>query len=373
MREPSSSWWPGIAGGLAWLSGRGVAARHFAAFMAEEDEPAVGVVLTVEDGLHTGARMVLERESYLIGSDPGCDIVLQDAVARPRHAVLVRSGEGYEMHDLAASPRVIPPDEVRYEDGMAQVFHSLQGVRICLAWPAPEPEAQAARPHTRKLAVAAAIAVLLGGGLVIGTAELVAARQHADPAQRARRAVAALGGSLPAGVRVQVATDGVLEVDGLVADEPARERLLRHIREAGFADLRLHLRSAAALVEQLREALGAPELQIRYDGQGRVRVEGTTAEMAVKARLRDIVQRRARDIDDRVVLLDMREHKERTKLTLPVRITDVMLGEPAYFRSDNGGRYYVGAMLPDGAEVVAIEEQRILFRRGEKDIVYPLQ
>lgn len=373
MRDRLSSWWPGLVDGLARLSGRTGAARRFAALMAEEDEQARPPVFMVEDGLHAGARLVLVGESCVIGSDPGCEIVLQDAAVRPRHAVLVRSGEGYEMRDLATKPRVIAPDAVLHVDGMVQMCHALQGVRVRIAWPALPPDEQATRPPARRVAAATAATVLLLGGLIIGAAELVTARQYADPAQRARRAVAALGSSLPAGVRVQVAADGVLEVDGLVADEPARERLVQYIREAGFADLRLHLRSAAALVEQLREALGAPDLQIGYDGQGQVRVEGTTADMAVKARLREIVQRRSRDIDDRVVLLDMRENKERAKLTLPLRITDVMLGEPAYFRSDNGGRYYVGATLPDGAEVMAIDEERILFRRGEKDIVYPLQ
>jgi hypothetical protein len=49
-----------------------------------------------------------------------------------------------------------------------------------------------------------------------------------------------------------------------------------------------------------------------------------------------------------------------------------MLGDAPYFQTDAGSTYFVGSVLPDGAEVIAIAPLEILFRLGDRDIAYRL-
>ena len=54
-------------------------------------------LLKVLSGPHLGAEVLLSGESYRIGSDSECDIVLADASVRPCHATLERVQEGWRL------------------------------------------------------------------------------------------------------------------------------------------------------------------------------------------------------------------------------------------------------------------------------------
>jgi len=58
---------------------------------------------------------------------------------------------------------------------------------------------------------------------------------------------------------------------------------------------------------------------------------------------------------------------------LPVTVSSVMVGNPSYFLTDEGARYFVGGSLPDGAEVLAIDATQIQFRRQGQVIAYKLK
>jgi type III secretion protein D len=347
-------------------------ASRFESLLAAS-ELAPQATLRVLSGAHAGAALALDGPGRWVGSDPQCDVVLQDDGIQPRHArILPRDGR-YELVSANAPAQTIVPVLRERRDGFVEERYELGDVALTLSWPDDSPEEQPALRFGRGTVLKS---LLIGGLLavvVIGAGEFFSLQQARSPADRVARATAALGASLPPGVKLQTAADGTLVVDGLVADEPERQRLLQLLSRSGYGDAQLRVASASVLIDQLREALGAPELQIAYDGRGRVRIEGTTENAAVKSRLRSIAAERGRDdIDDRVVLVDEQQRKERT-VPMPVRVTDVMLGDTPYFRTDTGARYYTGALLPDGAEVVSIGEREIVFRRGEKTVVFHLE
>ena len=55
---------------------------------------------------------------------------------------------------------------------------------------------------------------------------------------------------------------------------------------------------------------------------------------------------------------------------MPLRIVEVQADEPAHFRTADGARWFVGARLPDGAEVLRIEAEQVLFRRGDRTVAF---
>jgi len=98
--------------------------------------------LEVLDGEDTGQRFVLNKPSFLIGTDPLCDLVLKDRTASRRHCELVAEGDGYKLVDLNSTNgthlegvRVgqvfLPPTSVfragktRIRFGMAQTLEPL--------------------------------------------------------------------------------------------------------------------------------------------------------------------------------------------------------------------------------------------------------
>jgi hypothetical protein len=131
------------------------------------------------------------------------------------------------------------------------------------------------------------------------------------------------------------------------------------------------VQSVTDVIEQVRQTLGVPGLQVALSGN-RLRVDGTTGQMTVKSRLRALSTELANiiPIEDHVAYVDNREPA--SPGALPVKLRGVMIGNPSYFLTDTGARYFVGGVLPDGAEVMAIEPTQIRFRAGDRQYVYNL-
>jgi hypothetical protein len=77
-------------------------------------------------------------------------------------------------------------------------------------------------------------------------------------------------------------------------------------------------------------------------------------------------------IDDRVLLNEVKVPQPVKEHTLPIRVVDVIPGVHGSFSDGAGARYFVGGVLPDGAEVVAIRVDAIEFKVGGKSIFYHL-
>jgi hypothetical protein len=169
-----------------------------------------------------------------------------------------------------------------------------------------------------------------------------------------------------------------IQAKGYVADADALKRLQTWIKANDFDTASMNVRIGADLVNRVKEALASdPTLTVAYLGSGTVRVSGVSDSLAtrerlsrVKADLLNVVL-----IDDQVAIAPMGETKPREH-TLPIRIVDVRPGSThttGSFGTENNTRYFVGAVLPDGSEVVSIKSDSIEFSLDNKIIVFPLK
>jgi len=164
---------------------------------------------------------------------------------------------------------------------------------------------------------------------------------------------------------------GGLEVTGLVADLAQKLSLTKFLGDANFGEPKVHVQVGSEILEQARRAISDGRLQVDLR-EGRLQITGTTAALAVKERIRALTA----DLRGAVPVEDHTQYVDRdvdSPGPLPVRLSGVKLGNPSYFLTDNGDRYFVGGVLPDGAEVMAIDASQIRFRRGASVIVYSLQ
>jgi Inner membrane component of T3SS, cytoplasmic domain len=335
------------------------------------------VTLIVKSGLHQDAVLELTEPAYTIGASPDCDIVLRDADIAPKHCRVLRTIAGVSLCDIRSdSPRALTPAATTREDGSRELLYTVGAVQIALIWHVPVnqtlraevlPTARSVhRPRTALMVFSG----LLLTALVLAAAGQIAAHFRLTIAERIAQGDQAL---LAAGftfARFQATGAGdELELTGFVANAAGKRRLREWLAHSAYKNARVRVHDVAALTQQVRDTLADPGLKVSFDGQ-RLRIAGTTADLAVRARIRALGEdlQGVAGIEDRVAYVEANAAPG----PLPVRIRDVMVGAARYFSSDSGERYFEGALLPDGAEVLAIEAHQIRFRRDGRELVYNL-
>lgn len=362
-------------------------AERFAALVSPDVElekvapPGEGtapvVTLTVMSGLHRGATMELEAGEYLVGSGDDCDIALRDREVKPHHCRLTREWYGFSLHDLrGGNAQPIAPQTVNYDGGEIEAVFDIGGLSLSLRQPPPSRPAVVSQPlaRTRWSWVMPAIIA----GLVVAIAIFVLAKSGSRQAQLpvASRIVAGNLALIAQGfgsVHFRGGNHGELEVVGLVTDVAERGRLYEWLRRGHYADAHIAVQAGSELIEQARRAIAAEGLQVDVHA-GRLRIEGTTSERVVKDRIRTLTQdlQSTVPVEDHVTFVAASERSPPTP-PFPVRLRGVMVGNPSYFLTDQGARYFVGGVLPDGAEVLAIDKRQIRFAVDGKVIVYNLE
>lgn len=339
-------------------------------------EPPSGAKLTIDSGLHRGATIDLSGGEYLIGASSECDIVLRDAGIASRQWRLVCEAGSYSMWEVGtATPGRVPPESAARENGAMRSEYDLGGVRVVLRGCAVDPSHATAETTPAKRTMARHFSRLALAALAFAAIALTATRLPAEPdvPDLARRVVhggAALAEQGFNAVRFREDPRGGLELAGLVTDAAEHHRLQAWLARSEYNDARLSVQQVAGVVEQVRQALGTDDLQVSFGGT-RVRIEGRTRQLALKSRIRMLTDelKGVVEIEDRVAYVE----PPLPPGPLPVRISAVMLGSPSYFRTDSGALYFEGAVMPDGAEVVAIEASQIRFRLANKEVVYNLE
>jgi hypothetical protein len=311
-------------------------ARRFASLIntACELETASPVVsglapakLSVDSGLHRGATMELTGTEYVIGSGDDCDVVLHDASFAARHCVLRREWSGFALRDLQNDQAPIVPRAVNYRGATIEIVYDVSGV-VLTVWQRPE----------------AASAVTAAG-------------EQARP--RDRRWV--LGGILAAVfIFAMVAFAASRGVTQPAAAVPAAVLPASRIFEA-------------QLVEQVSHTFASDNLRIGLQN-GRLSISGNAQRSDVKDRIRSLTAdlQGIVAVDDGVRYVDARD-LPKAPGPFPVRLRGVMIGNPSYFVTDGGTRYFAGGVLPDGAEVVAIESERIRLQIAGRTVIYSLE
>jgi type III secretion system YscD/HrpQ family protein len=371
-----------------------IAAERFAGLLDLGSAPASGRAgdvpafapaarLLVRDGLHRGAWMSLRGERLRIGSADDGDIVLTDAgmPALAAHLVFctdgwqLEAGEGGHSEAPAVDSRPIAAAAGESRHGRWRRRRwQLHGVTMIVIDAAPP---ASALPAARKRLV---LRLALGAAAtLLAITALVAIARIASPAPQARVAQALpslMALKLP-DVRLRGGDDGAIELVGHVADAAQFAQLSGWLQNSGVAEARLRVQVGTALVGQVRDALEnlgrAPDVEITYAGAGRVRIEGSTRSSELKRRVQTLVteMRGAVVIDDQLALVEGKDDAPAQR-PLPIRIVNVMLGEAPYFQTDVGATYFIGSKLPDGAEVTAIAAMQIVFRLGQRDVIYRL-
>lgn len=335
-----------------------------AAFAARPDLGPCAVRVT--DGLHRGATLRL-RGPARVGSAQDNDIVLRDAGVQPHHVEL-RRVDGVWCLLALPEGQVLPVAERRACGRFLRQRHELGGAGLVLTQPRPpEPVHRRVGRSLRQGAapVLLALSALLSAGVVV---QLV--RPASATVPMGTRNLAAHGWP---DVNLVSAPDTSLQAVGYVDDADALMRLRQWLQKEGLPHAAMQVRIGAEITLRVREALADPTLSVAYSGGGTVRVQGTSEDMAVRERLRMLTADLAGvvRIDNRVAFYEVPDTSPRQH-SLPIRIVNVMPGENGSFASDKGQRYFVGAVLPDGAEVVSIDVDSIEFALGNRRITYPL-
>ena len=275
----------------------------------------MSATLTIESGLHQGATIALAARAYVIGSGDDCDIVLRDSTLAPRHCLLKRGWSGFTLQDLRDEKPILP-QATEYVGGAIDVGYNLAGVTIKLRLE----ETQASPTRSRWVGGS-----VLAAGLVMAIVAFAAKLDSATP-----------------------------EVSAPQSNEARR----------AAAD--------AALLEQVKNTFADEALNVSLR-DGKLHIAGQTSHREVKQRIRSLADdlRGVVAVEDGVTYVD--DGKGTSLGPFPVKLRSVMVGNPSYFLTDRGVRYFVGGVLPDGAEVLAIESRQIRLRAGGKDVIYSLE
>lgn len=340
----------------------------------DDTEEQVSVTLAIASGLHRGASLELHNGTYFIGCDAGCDIVLRDESMAPRHVRIDCRASGCTLHDVRAEPpTAIQPVRVSRTQGMVRSDYEIEGIAIALAQRVPEAADASATQRNRPRAARLVSWTLGFGAVLTAVAWATAFRWNGHEPTIARQIVGGSDALLAQhfdAVRFRQSSAGDLEIAGWVADSREQQRLREWLVRSQYKNARFNVQPATVLIDQVRDVLAEPQLQLAL-AEGGLLIQGETRDPAVKQRIQGLARELADTlvVHDRVAYTDAR----RPLGPMPVKVRDVMIGNPGYFRTADGARYFEGSVLPDGAEVLAIESARIRLRLAGTVVVYDLE
>jgi hypothetical protein len=291
--------------------------------------------LRVLEGVHAGATSGLAAGSYSVGSDFDCDIaVLDDGVSR-RHLSLELAADGAYL-SVCDGAAVSVDAEALIGDGKVALAKGSVVHCGAMAFTVEPPGPPAASSH----------------GNDADLPKEMVGRRSAKPV-RGRRWL--LGAPV---VAVLIALSAA---SWQLFHMPA---VPREINSAAPATVSGPPAPPAAdeIVNRVREFVGDEDLVVERGVKGEVIVSGVTSGKSVQRQLQRIQADYAGTVEIRDEVSYV-THEAPRQVQLPQRITDVHVGEVRWFRTADGGRYFEGSQLDDGAEVVRIGLDAIVFRR----------
>lgn len=374
------------------------------------------VVLT---GVHDGASAPIVNAVTLVGSGGDCDVVLTDPGIAAMHASLTLGGDAWFVR-LHAAPSAASPDGVRHEAAEARqtdvqtdwyvpfrvgpAWVSVVPAEFdwgsSLDWAAPQADAQAVadelppkavpvfrRAGAGRVALVVMLLLLVVGELLVLTPSVgklapgeraavpgLSAAEHERQAATTRLTQIVTAAKL-ADVTVKAGADRIAMV-GFVDTDEQLVRLNDEVKAVAAPGLLMQVKAGSELARRAQQFLADPGIDVAYEGGGRVRLAGRPVRMKAGASLQSRLAQLRADLGSSINVKDEIEHgadAETAKALehrMPIRIAEVQADEPAHFRTVDGARYFEGARLPDGAEVVHIGAREILFRKGGHDISY---
>ncbi len=355
----------------------------------EPEETESALALRLVRGVHAGAeRRCGSGDVVVIGGGDDCDLILADEAVQPHHCIVSVIGGDIGVRAVEAvvraGGRVVPPGEpvriapfevveigaaafalgpVSSEEEWARVREAMSTAANDVG--AGDTAAAVRKPRKRlAIGVAAAIAAVVTCAF---SAQLL---RPAAPTLAARQALAeqiVKASDLP---EVRVGGDnGRLRVSGVVPD-PGRAEKLREALGSNSTGAEIDLRSGSSIAHDVVDVLrlsGIPA-EGRYLNDGQVEVRGHFGD---QAKLQKVVESRAmREVGGlkKVVTVNL-DAPPPAPPSKPAddgkQISDVVDGNDPYVVTRDGSRYYVGAKLPGGGTLQAIDGREAIVDTGK--------
>jgi type III secretion protein D len=331
----------------------------------------------VGSGLHDGAEVALAPGTLLlIGADPSCDVVLADDGIAPRHLSLLAGAHALELRAFDGALSVTTGSEtttvapgLRHElrDG-ATLLLTGSAVELALhrdaqtveAPQAPAAETAPSAPPRRWLRATAAVAVFATIALSAGVAATM--RGASAPAAPGNEALAALIAESGLQTVVRVVDENAAPTLRGVVEPAAAQALQQRLAERGWR-VALRLQSPAGLLAATENVLRTHGVAARlsYLGDGRIEAAQVDAD---EAKLLQLAETARRDVNGLTELRFAPGARRRPSVADPgKRLTAIVSGPTPYVATADNSRYLVGALLPDGHRVQAIDDGGVQLER----------
>jgi type III secretion protein D len=321
----------------------------------------------ITQGLHLGAELRLHKSPQRIGSAQDNDIILRDPGVLAHHAQLRRVDGVWDVFLEDAVAALKPAKHLRRGRCLRNLYH-IGNARLVVSQPTAKPVFSMNSPPWLSRMIVPGLFVIAGlliAGVMVQLVQPASAKMTAGS-----RSLANEGWP---DVRVLTDSQRNINVEGHVTDAPQLLKLKSWLTTQDLEQANVTVRVGSELVKRVREALIDDTLTVSYAASGIIRIEGSTENLQVREQLRRLSQDLGGvvQLDDRVAYIERPEPPK--KKALPFRIVDTIPGENGSFGTDTGARYFIGAVLPDGAEVIAIHADGVEFKLNEKNIIFPLK
>jgi len=339
------------------------------------------LTLRITGGLHAGGEHgLLDGQRLLIGSAPECDIVLADEQVRPRHCELGRQGRTLSVRTVGG-PVLMATGELAVGNLQALPMGAALGIGEAeLRVAAPEdwviadrrgtsPEGSVAGRGTILWKMSAAgftvaAVSLLGAAALMGQEQQHAPRNPEVMLNEASSVIRQLAlNELQTAIEDPAKAPAKVRVSGVVPD-PAAKDALRSTLQSRAVPAEVDVRTGTDIAEDVREVLrlSGVDSQTRYLDNGRVEAK---ARFGDQQRLSQLIQSRAMSEVDglrQVVAhnVDAAPVPEPEPIGAPKAVKFVVAGNDPYVVTRDGSRYYPGARLPNGEELVTVEGSNLL-------------
>lgn len=377
------------------------APRPFASGVSPLADAAPGWCLRFLNGPMKGRTVALRRGANLLGSGPDCDLVLPGSEVLPRHLLFTVGELVVSVQRVGAASAKLNGEEIRPQrrslvagDEVSVGTTELQVDRLYAGAEGDDEQAGAdwsdsilpgdgsivdelpPAPRGTGLRWRAGVAVVLLAlcGLIVLALSQPPGQLQGTPTLQALQQQLA---TYPE-VEVVAVPGGQFHLKGHVESRERKAALQKAMAPFG-RHVAVHVQSADDMVEQARRFIGDPGVSISYGGRGRLVVSGTVEDESVRQKIRrladdlqpavlvsDKLAVRPRPASEREAEAEQRARWANWQSVLPARvvgITDDGRGL-RYLQLANGSRYYEGSQLRSGAELVRIEEDRLVISGG---------
>jgi type III secretion protein D len=333
--------------------------------------------ITVGAGLHDGAEVErLPGALLLIGADASCDVVLADDGVAPRHLSLLVGAYAIELRafDGTVSVTTSGGETITLAPGQRQDVHD--GATLSLAGSAVElalqrdaatvetapPVAQAAPAAPPRRWFRATVAASLFATIAVSAGVAAMMRGASMPAAPSKEALATLIAESGLQTVVRIVDENAAPTLRGVVEPAAAQALQQRLTERGWR-VALRLQSPAELLAATENVFRTQGVAARlsYLGDGRIEAAQVDAD---EPKLLQLAETARRDVNGLTELRFAPGARRRAAPTDPgKRLTAIVSGPTPYVATADNSRYLVGALLPDGHRVQAIDDGGVQLER----------